>query len=326
MTAVRSRIPVPVLLLLLAPRALLAHAGQPPAPHDLWRAWSAEPAVLLGIGLGALLYRRGLRALWARAGVGRGIREWQATAYTGGVFALFVALVSPLDALGSALFSGHMIQHLVLMLLAAPLLVLGEPLLAFTWALPSRWRRGSFRWQRRVTRAGGGVLIHPLAVWVLYAAALWVWHLPVLYQATLWSDTVHALQHGSFLGTSLLFWWTVLEFGRRARGHGAGILYVFTAMMQGMALGVIIATAGTLLYPAYATRVAAWGITPLEDQQLAGFIMWMPPGLLYVLAVALLLVAWLRAAERRAERRDGLERVHPRAGDPSSLARPAGPQ
>lgn len=306
--------------LALLPRSALAHAGAAlPSPHDIWKAWSFEPGVLGGVALAALAYGVGVRRLWRRAGRGRGVARWQVASFAGGLAAVLVALVSPVDALGGALFSGHMLQHLVLTLIAAPLLALGDVPFALLWALPSAARRGLLRWWRRspvgsAIHAGWARLSHPIVVWTIYALALWLWHLPSLYQATLRSDAVHTAQHLSFLGTAFLLWWCVTELARQRR-HGAAILLLFTTMMQGMALGVMIASARTVIYPAYSPRAAPWGVTPLADQQLAGLLMWMPPGIFYLAGAAVLLVAWLGAAERRAAVREcGLALAEPASG------------
>lgn len=303
----RTRFFLPLLPLVAFPGAALAHADRPPAPHDLPTAWSAEPLVLLGIGLAAWGYARGVRALWARAGRGRGIRRWQAWAYAGGLFALFVALVSPLDALGEALFSAHMVQHLVLVLVAAPLLVLGAPLLAFLWALPLRGRRSLGRaWRRApVVRALGHAVSHPASAWLLHAAALWAWHAPPLYDAAVENDTVHALEHASFLLSALPFWWALVHPGRWFRhAPGVAVLFVFTFAMQSGILGALLTLSTELWYAAHRGATAAWGLTPLEDQQIAGAIMWVPGSLAYLVATGILFTEWLRAAERRVRRNE----------------------
>ncbi len=124
----------------------LAHEGEPPAPHDLWTAWTAEPTILLSLVLAAWAYGRGGRALWRRAGRGRGVRTWHVAAFASGLVAIFIALVSPLDALSSALLSAHLAQHLLLMLVATPLLVLDAPLVPLLWAAPEPRRRAIGIW------------------------------------------------------------------------------------------------------------------------------------------------------------------------------------
>ncbi|MBI3964855.1 MAG: cytochrome c oxidase assembly protein [Chloroflexi bacterium] len=183
---------------------VLAHDGEPLAPHDLWSAWTLEPAVLLGLGLTVSVYVRGASALWRRAGPGRGLRGWQVTAFAGGLATLVIALVSPLDALSSSLLAAHMVQHLLLILVAAPLLVLGAPPVILLWAMPQPARRilGA-RWKRaRVARWSWHTLSHPIAVWITHAVVVWIWHLPVLYQAALRSASSHAAEHAGFVANT----------------------------------------------------------------------------------------------------------------------------
>lgn len=287
------------------PAAAAAHPGHPPAPGHLWTAWSAEPLVLLGIATAAGAYAWGIRALWRRAGRGRGIRRWEAAAFAGGLLALIVALVSPLDALGGALFSAHMVQHLTLILLAAPLLVLGRADRAFLWIFPREARRRIGRWWlgSQVVRPAWRVLTLPLVVWLLHAAALWIWHVASLYEAALRNDTVHSLEHASFIGTALLFWWVVLAGGHRRLDYGLAVMFVFTTMMHSGVLGALITFSSTAWYPGHTEGVALWGLTLLEDQQLAGLVMWIPASIVYLLTAAGLFVAWLRHAEKVQRRR-----------------------
>ncbi|CAN5723221.1 hypothetical protein BH23GEM7_BH23GEM7_22480 [soil metagenome] len=185
-----------LLLSSVLPATASAHEGEHLAPHQLWSAWTLDPWVLGSLGLVTWLYARGVRRLWGRAGVGRGVRRWQAGCFAGGIAALFLALVSPLDSLGGALFSAHMLQHVVLMLIAAPLLVLGVPLIPFLWALPLDWRRRVGGWGRvPALREIWQRLTHPVAAWLIHALAIWIWHVPFLYEATLYSEAVHIAQH-----------------------------------------------------------------------------------------------------------------------------------
>jgi putative membrane protein len=273
-------------------------------PGELWRTWTLTAWSIVPVVVPGLLYATGLHRLWHAAGAGHGIRRHEAGCFAAGVLLLFVALVSPLDALGGALFSAHMLQHVVLMLAAAPLMVLGRPFIAFSWALPERWRRPA---ARRLTappaRATWRALAHPLSAWLLHAAALWVWHVPVLYEATLHSEWIHAAQHASFFGTAMLFWWSVIEHAGRTRaGHGVSVLSIFTTAVHSSVLGALLTFSLTVWYPIYAERAALWGLTPLQDQQLGGLVMWVPAGLIYVVA-ALAALAALMAGSDRAVRR-----------------------
>lgn len=273
-----------------------AHPGLPLEPHDLLTAWTWEPTVLLGLLLVSWLYARGVCALWRRAGRGRGIAGWRVGAFAGGMLALVAALVSPLDALGTALFVAHMGQHTLLVLAAAPLLVLGSPHLALLWAIRPRARRRLGRWYltQPTLRAGWHGLTHPATVWVLHAGALWLWHLPGPYQWALTSGIVHGAEHASFLGTALLFWWAVPGVGPHPRLNPvAGILYLFTFTLQGGILGALMTFSGSPWYPVYAATAPAWGLTPLDDQQLAGLMMWIPAGLVYVVAALVPMAIWL---------------------------------
>lgn len=293
-----------LLLAFLMPASLaLAHEGLPPMPHDVWDAWSWDLLLLVGLGLSGWAYVRGVTTLWRRAGLGRGVTGWQAAAFGGGLIALFIALISPLDALSEALFSAHMVQHVILILVAAPLLVLGAPPAALIWSVPRRWQRGLGRWwqRQRGLRAGWRILTQPLLVWTLHTLALWAWHVPALYQAALQNETLHALEHLSFFGTGLLFWRAIMSpFGRKKVATGPGrLLYIFTMALQSGGLGALMTFSPRPWYGTYTSTTTAWGLTPLEDQQLAGVIMWVPAGVVYLVAALVLLGSWLQALERQ---------------------------
>ena len=284
---------------------LLIHGGQPHNWHDLVRAWSFEPLVVAGLAVSLVVFAVGLTRLWRedrRKGF-QSIKEgmW----FAGGWVALFVALVSPLHAWGRVLFSAHMSQHEVLMLVAAPLLVLGHPLVVFLWAFPVDWSRrigsiGKVGFINKTWR----LLTIPLVAWLIHAVALWIWHVPVLFDAVLQNEWVHTLQHLSFLLSALLFWWALIHGPQGAMGYGAAVLYLFTTSIHSGALGALITVAGSVWYPSYIGLTSSWGLTPLEDQQLGGLIMWIPAGLVYVVAGLALFAGWLREAGRRATRRE----------------------
>lgn len=288
-----------------------AHVVEPgaaaPPPETFWRDWNDDPVVVAPLALLVWLYARGLRRLWRNAGGGRGVRRWEAACAGASFAALGLALVSPVDALGSVLFSAHMVQHLLLMLVAAPLFVLGVPHLAFLRALPRAaqrelarlWRRGSLL--RRATR----VVLNPFVAWTIHAGAIWLWHLPGPYELALRSEAAHALEHASFFGTAVVFWWVVVHAGaREGIGHGMGVIYVFTMAMQGGILGLLILLAEKPWYSIHVDQLASWPIGALEDQQLAGLIMWIPSGVVYTIASLALVAAWLAQAGRRVRRRE----------------------
>jgi putative membrane protein len=216
---------------------------------------------------------------------------------------LVIGLISPLHRLGEVLFSAHMAQHELLMAAAAPLLVLGRPIVAFVWAVPPSWRRTAGSWSAaRPVREVWSTLTRPLVAWTLHAIAIWLWHAPPLYQATIASDAIHTLQHLSFLGTGLLFWWSLFR-GRQGRlGTPFAVVYLFTTAVHTSLLGALLTFSSRLWYPLYASSTSVWGLTPLEDQQLAGVIMWVPAGLAYVLATLAIAGSWLRDPAPRPAR------------------------
>jgi len=272
------------------------------ATQDLWPAWSLEPGVLLGLAVSAATYGLGLRRLWrARPGAPAG---WRAVAFAAGLATVALALASPLDALSRVRFAAHMAQHMLLIMVAAPLLVLGAPGLPIMVALPPAWRRRLGRLRRHPAMAAGRrLLLRPMVAWALHVGALWAWHLPAPYQAALASDVVHAAEHASFLGTAGLFWWVVLSRdGRRGLAPGFAVLYLFAAALQGSALGALLTLAPAPLYPLQAAESASWGLPPLADQQLAGLIMWVPADLVYLGAAGAVFLRWLASLERASPR------------------------
>jgi putative membrane protein len=268
--------------------APLAH--HPVAPSELWSAWHADPVVVAALALTVALYHYGVAHLGRlRQALGRG----SVVCFDGGMAALAVALASPLDAAAASIFSAHMVQHMVLMVVAAPLLVCGRPGLVLTATRPARPRRlvrriGTRAAMRRIARA----LFHPIVVCALATLTLWAWHHPALYETAVTHDLVHVLEHATLLVTAAAVWAVALG---RVRDPvpvpAAGLLLLATAL-QGGALGAILTLARAPLYTVHAAMAPQWGLSALEDQQLAGVLMWMPAGLVYVGAAAALLVRW----------------------------------
>jgi putative membrane protein len=244
--------------------------------------------------LSAVLYAGGFLRLWPHVHA-RAQLWWRAASYLAGWLTLVAALLSPLDRAANGSFGWHMIQHETLMLVAAPLLVIGRALPTFLWALPHRARVAA----GHATRAGWlrgtwNGLTSPLSAWLLHAAALWLWHAPVLFNAAVTNATVHDWQHATFLVTALVFWHALLHKSARAR-RGLALLYLFTTTIHTGVLGALLTFAGR---PLYATLDAglreASSLTALEDQQLGGLIMWVPGSIVYVAAALMLAARWLR--------------------------------
>lgn len=280
------------LMLVVLPGLLRAHDGGITDPGDLWGAWSFDPAVVAPLMAAAILFLRGSCKT-------KSLSRNQLLYFWGGWTALAIALISPLHPLGEVLFSAHMLQHEVLMLIAAPLLVLARPLAVFLWAVPLRWRiaAGSVS-KTSAIRRSWRVLTLPSVAWTIHASAIWIWHIPALFEATLTHELVHACQHVSFFGSALLFWWS-LFFAKKST-RGSGVPYLFTTAVHTGILGALITFAPAPWYPAYASTVAAWGWNPLADQQAGGLIMWVPASLVYLGAAIGIMAPWLRdsAAEK----------------------------
>ena len=294
--------------LLLPGQAAYAHVAQ----DDHGPVWfSVDPwsAVLL-VAI-AWCYLRGRRTGRLRT---RSRRASRAVPFWAGWSFLLIALGPPVDTLGGQLFSVHMVQHEILMLLAAPLLVISRPWGYLLWGLPSAARRLFARLNRSSSlRSGGRWLVSPQGAWILHAAALWAWHVPVLFNASLTSDAVHALQHFSFFVSALLFWAALLLSRDRARNAGA-IIYLFTTAMHSGLLGVLLTFSPVAWYAPYRETTALFNLTPLEDQQLGGLIMWVPSSLVFLVAGLLLAARCLAdegtrsapvAYRRTADKADG---------------------
>ena len=263
------------------------------APSDLAGSWTFEPALLAMLALAAFVYGHGTARLGRRIARTRETRR--AVAFYGGLLVLAAALMSPLDALASTLFSGHMAQHLLLMLVAAPLLVYARPTAALVAGLPAGGRdmvrRSGLRGPR--LRGTAHALVNPVVVWIFGTLALWAWHMPALYEAALAHGPVHVLEHASFLGAALLFWSVVFASGtRRGVPRPVAIVLVFASGVQGSALGAVLLFASTPLYAVHEAGARAWDVSPLADQQLAGALMWSPPSLMYIVVMGWLVVRW----------------------------------
>ncbi len=248
------------------------------------------------------VYIFGLIRLWRRAGVGHGLPVWQAACFLGGMTILWLSLSGFMDKLANEAFSMHMVQHMLLMKVVAPRLLLGEFSSVFLWATGKNVAHQTVgMWTRSVLRSFWKYLTNPWVGWTLFALSLWGWHIPVFYQAALHSEPLHDLEHLTFLGSSLLFWWYLLKAGPgRVVRFGMVILYLFTTLLHESLLGWLLTFSARAWYSFYSAPVP-WGLSPLGDQQLAGMLMWLPGGILFAFLIVLYFGAWLQAIEKRMQ-------------------------
>ena len=290
--------------LLALPGAALAHGVGAPAPvfPDVLLRWTFDALPLVAIVATGAAY------LWAVRRVNRAHpanrqpahRSWF---FMAGLVAMGIAFLSPVEAYEGTLFSVHMVQHLLLEFVGAPLLLAGAPItLALRVARPSVRRRLLAVLQRRVVH----LISFPVVAWLLFAAVNWGWHFSVLYDQALENQALHYFQHVTFLGASLLFWWPVLgaDPSPWRLPHPVRLLYVVLAVPQNSFLGVALMSAPTVLYPHYVTNQRDWGLSPLDDQALGGAIMWVVGDLVFVAAMMIVVALWMRYEDRRTERLD----------------------
>jgi putative membrane protein len=280
----------------------------PPGLGAALSSWPFEPFVLVGVSVAAVLYVVGGAGRTHKQHFTKRAWSWRATAFWLGILAILLALQSPIDVMARQLFWMHMVQHLLLMVVAAPLFALASPWTRLWRALPLAIRRAvarpvfldpglaSVRWvYRQLSRPG--------VVWFLAAANLWLWHLPPLYNLTLNNHLVHHLEHGLFLGLGLAFWAHVFDQRpfRAPLGTLARASFVFLAMLQSWALAAVLSFATGPFY-AYALLPSRPGeISALTDQQLGGGMMWVPGAITYSIVFVALLFRWLAEEDDRAQ-------------------------
>lgn len=247
-----------------------------------------------------------LVAVWWYLRTARRMSSWppqRRAAFTSGVAVGFLALATPVASYAHALFSVHMVQHLLLTLVCAPLLLLGAPVtLALRAASPTARRQFAGALHSAVVRA----VTHPIVAWCLFAAVMWITHLTPLYDAALDSEGVHALEHALYLTAALVFWAPVigLDPARVRLSHPVRLAYLVLALPQQAFLALSLWSATTVLYPHYDALFRPWGPDPLEDQRAGALVMWLGGDLLFVGAIVGVAVAWMRHDEREAARID----------------------
>jgi putative membrane protein len=272
--------------------------------------WNLEPQIILPIVLTGWLYLLGVRRIRRRRGAG-GWRTSCSIWFLAGVTVLFLALASPIDVYSDRLLSVHMVQHLLLMQVAAPLLLLGKPI---TLALAASTGSTRARLSAVAHSSAARVLGSPVVCFCAFALTLWVSHFSRLYEATLTDTTLHAAEHVVFLTAALLFWWPVVarDPGSARLSHPARLFYLFLSMPVMSLLGFVISSSDRILYAHYLIAGSALGVSALTDQRLAGTIMWESSMLVSAVALAVVLLDWMERDERegvRADLRRGREGV-----------------
>jgi cytochrome c oxidase assembly factor CtaG len=280
----------------------LAHGGRvpdlPPDAANLALGWSGDPLVWLPALVALLLWRTAVRRI-NRTHPATPVPAWRTWAWVAGVAVVVIALDSGIERYDTTLFWVHMIQHMLLTLVAPPLLLLAAPITVLLRAVSPETRRRRILplLHARAVR----LLSFPIVAWVVFAAVMWGSHFSPLFDASLENDWIHRLEHGLFVVAALLFWWPAIGADPspwRMR-PAVRVIYVGLQMPQNTFLALAIYMATSPLYRHYVTTVRSWGPTPLEDQQLAGGIMWIGGDLAFLTVVILLVLVWMRDEERR---------------------------
>lgn len=278
------------------PGAAWGHAGEHHAASAV-PGWTPDASVVAPLLLAAALYATGFSRLWRRSGGGREVHRRNAVRFAAGWLILAGALLSPLHAAGERSFTLHMIEHELIMVPAALLLAISSPLAVMLWALPASMRR----WLGGASRIGWLIvpwrlLTGPVTATIMQAIALIAWHAPMLFDRALRHDGWHIAQHISFLASALCFWWAMTQ--ARGRGQMLSALCLFATSLIGGGLGALMAFAASPWYAGYAAMPTMdFGLSPAEDQQLAGLIMWIPGGMAHAGAALWLLAKALRQRE-----------------------------
>jgi len=283
--------------------AVLLAPGHDELVSSFWTTWPNEPVLLIGLTAAACLYGLGWSRLNRVAG-GGAVTPSQAAAFFAGIIAVALALLSPVAVYSERLFFMHMIQHLMLLLIAPPLLLLGRPLVPSLWGLPAPWRVavGQLLVPGRPLARLGYLITTPLIAVAAFVITIAVWHLPVFYDAAQGRSVTHDLEHLLFVGTALLYWWPVIHpaGGQRRLSYARALPYLLPPFLESMLIGVLLTFAARPLYRTYAEVAMPWGFTVVTDQQLGGLIMWIPGGMFFLIPLIGLLMALLRQEDARA--------------------------
>lgn len=264
-----------------------------PSLQSMLADWTFDPIVVLLLALPCAAYIAGLRRLRGSGRLARIVSPWRMLLFALGLLALALALLSPLDTYDYRLFSIHMLQHLFLLIVAPPLLLLSRPIPVFLFGLPREWVRGIAAAHHRspLLRRATAIALGPIGSWILYVGCIGLWHVPAAYNLTLQSADIHIFEHLCFFVTAMLSWWVIIQPfpGSRRLHPGIRLLYAWATMMPVGLIGLFLTIANHPWYAIYNAEHPLWGLSALDDQHLGGTMMWAPAGLVYFLSILLLL-------------------------------------
>jgi cytochrome c oxidase assembly factor CtaG len=274
---------------------------------DVFNAAVSGEWLLIGLLFASgVWYAIGYFRVYRASHAGRARLRGQGLMFGSGWAVIAASLLSPLHALGGQSFTAHMIEHELLMLVAAPLMTWSKPLGILLWAFPNRTRQqlGEFGNGDGYQRVWS-TLSSPMSASLIQAIMLWLWHAPALFNAALLSETWHVLQHLCLFGSALLFWWSINRASSLDQHHGVAALWLFFTSLHSGLLGALMSFSESPWYPKYAAMAlaGAGGLTPLEDQQLAGLIMWIPGGAFHAIVALVYLNRWFQSSWHKGEER-----------------------
>ena len=302
----RIRLPSSIFAVIAAvlalPAAALAHADHEAAGALTWNEWSLTPDIVIATALAAGIYIAGMMRRPAAAR-----RPWRDTCYLAGVASVFVALASPLDHMAEHLFAMHQVQHLLLRMIAPMLIALSAPQAKLISGLPAPLRRGALA----PFAGSGGIraifcfLMRPVPVTVLFVGSLAIWQYPPYHDAALLDGGIHYTMHVTMLAAGLMFFWRVFDTRPSPAGasHGVRLMMLVAAILPSIALGAYTTLKGEVLYPAYDVVGRLFGIHPMIDETVGGFVIWVPGSMMCLIAAIIVLHLWGKDEERSEEKR-----------------------
>ena len=300
----------------LMPAMVWAHGGID-AGQNPFTVWNANPLPTLFLLAAAYLYMTGL-SRWQRPS--HPVTRWQKASFFAGLFAIFLALQSPLEPLAEHLFSFHQVQHITLRMIGPLLILLGAPLTPFLRGLPSWALKGLVRpvVGSRLAQRAYDKITNPVVTTILYLGVLYIWQVPGPHNLALANDLVHELMHTTMLASGFLFWWLVIDpKPHRSRlHHGLRILYLGLIVIPNTVLGAAITFRSTVIYEGYALVHQPFGLSLIIDQQLGGLTLWVLGDMMSILASGIVMIMWYGKEE------GWTDQMRPAPNDTKPLGRP----